>query len=245
MFEDPTYHAPGVLSASTTTHDRVAYCATAQIAPQTGLAILIVEDDAHIRDLMVGDLAAQGYTCVAATGVAKAAARLRKQAFSLIVLDLILRDGSGLDLLRTIHETPVLVVSGSPTAMLREAAAATSVRAVLTKPFSLPELRDKVAHCLNTCADPRHDTGLTGQRPARQSSPAAPPAPETLGTVAHALKNLLAIAIGEVELLLSEGAQQDSDFRRASLESIRRVVLDSRQLIWRLEGLASAPPSPR
>jgi two-component system, OmpR family, response regulator len=241
MFEGPAYGAPAFVCFNDLPLPR-AYCANDEMAPQTGSAILVVEDDAHIRDLLVGELAAQGYACVAATGVAKAAARLRKEAFSLIVLDLILRDGSGLDLLRTIHETPVLVVSGSPTSMLREAATARSVRAVLGKPFSLPELRDKVAHCLNACADRHHDAGFAGQQqPARQPSPA----PETLGTVAHALKNLLAIAIGEVEFLLSEEAQQDPSLRREGLESIRRVVLDSRQLIWRLEGLASTTPSSR
>jgi DNA-binding response OmpR family regulator len=225
-------------------HDRVAYCAIGDIAPQTGSAILVVEDEAHIRDLMVGELTAHGYTCVAASGVANAAARLRERPFSLIVLDLILRDGSGLDLLPTIQETPVLVVSGSPTSTLREAAAARSVRGLLTKPFSLPELRDKVAHCLTAGADRPHDTGSGGPpSPATHPFPAPTTATE-IGTVTHALKNLLAIAIGEVEFLLSEEAQDDPCLRRECLESIRRVVLDSRQLIWRLEGVASpTPPS--
>jgi DNA-binding response OmpR family regulator len=202
---------------------------------QTGSAILVVEDESHIRDLMVGELVAQGHACVAVTGLAEAGAQLCNRAFRLIILDLVLRDGSGLDLLRTIQDTPVLVVSGSSVAMLREAAAVGSVRAVLTKPFSLPELRQKVTDCLSPSAESR---GAVAAQPL--NGPV-----ESVGTVTHALKNLLAIAIGEVEFLLSEEAERDPVLRREGLESIRRVVLNSRQLLWNLDRLAgvSAPAS--
>jgi DNA-binding response OmpR family regulator len=209
----------------------VAYRATHDTAPQTGSAILVVEDEAHIRHLLVGELSAHGHPCVAVTGVAEAATRLRERRFRLILLDLILRDGRGLDLLKTISDTPVLVVSGAPSPMLREAAAVSSVRAILSKPFSLSELRAAVSRCLDVPEGGRDGAGLKS---------AAAPLPETVGTVAHALKNLLAIAIGEVEFLLSDEAQQDPSLHRPGLESIRRVVLDSRQLIWRLESLVGA-----
>jgi DNA-binding response OmpR family regulator len=209
----------------------VAHRATHDTALQTGSAILVVEDEAHIRHLVLGELSARGHACVAVTGVAEAAARLRERRFRLILLDLILRDGSGLDLLRTIQDTPVLVVSGAPSPILKEAAAVSSVRAILSKPFSLPEFRAAVGRCLNA---------PTGSRNGAEMETAAAPAPETVSTVTHALKNLLAIAVGEVEFLLSDEAQEDRSLQREGLESIRRVVLDSRQLIWRLESLAGA-----
>lgn len=65
--------------------------------------ILVVEDDASLRDDLTVFLEAKGYTATGAATVAGALQTLEAAAFDLILLDLGLPDGNGLDLLRQVR----------------------------------------------------------------------------------------------------------------------------------------------
>lgn len=65
--------------------------------------ILVVEDDASLRDDLIVFLEAKDYTATGAATVADALRLLEDAAFDLILLDLGLPDGNGLDLLRQVR----------------------------------------------------------------------------------------------------------------------------------------------
>ena len=63
--------------------------------------ILVVDDDADIRELIVGQLAQENYRLLSAANLGELRQTLRDHAVDLIVLDLNLPDGDGLSLCPT------------------------------------------------------------------------------------------------------------------------------------------------
>jgi two-component system response regulator AtoC len=81
-------------------------------------SILIVEDEAPIRDLIKKILKKGNYAINEAKTVVTAKRQLKKKKFDLILLDLTLPDGSGLDILDKIsveYRNRVIIVSGTGT----------------------------------------------------------------------------------------------------------------------------------
>lgn len=76
--------------------------------------VLIVEDEAVLRQSMATYLAARGLAVAAASNLADARAALASGAFDAVVLDVGLPDGDGLDLLEPAGAGRALVVSGAP-----------------------------------------------------------------------------------------------------------------------------------
>ncbi len=72
--------------------------------------ILIVEDDAELRERLYNYFSATN-TVTAAGDLAKAIAAVQGDAFDIILLDVILPDGSGLKLFDYVYETPVIILS--------------------------------------------------------------------------------------------------------------------------------------
>lgn len=108
------------------------------------MRVLIVEDEARIRQFLTRGLEAEGFSVVgAADGVAGLEAALRER-FDLVLLDLLLPGLDGLSLLRNLHgaqpDLPVLILSARsdlPTKLLGFELGASDY---LAKPFSLDEL---------------------------------------------------------------------------------------------------------
>ena len=65
--------------------------------------ILIVEDDTLLNKTLAYNLASEGYETVSAFTYASAVAHLQKNEFDLVLLDINLPDGSGLDLCEEIR----------------------------------------------------------------------------------------------------------------------------------------------
>jgi PAS domain S-box-containing protein len=75
------------------------------------LRILICEDDALIRSTVAEMLQAKGYEVIEASSARQALALHQQQAFDILVTDVGLPDGSGVDLVRTLREqSPALPV---------------------------------------------------------------------------------------------------------------------------------------
>jgi len=72
--------------------------------------ILIVEDDASLRDRLAEYFSAVNYVKTA-DDLAHAVSALRSGKFDIILLDVILPDGSGLKLFEHIDQTPVVILS--------------------------------------------------------------------------------------------------------------------------------------
>jgi DNA-binding NtrC family response regulator len=80
--------------------------------------ILIVEDDISLRETIAGVLKRRHYDVQEAGTVVEAHLRLKKRFFDLILLDLTLPDGSGLEILQKIavnYRNRIIVVSGTGT----------------------------------------------------------------------------------------------------------------------------------
>lgn len=126
--------------------------------------ILVVEDDPATRGFLADNLLADGFEAVAAGDVASAK-RLLESAFpDLVLLDMTLPDGSGIEVLRTIRgadgivaqvdpRTPVLVLSGRATEVDRLRGFERGCDDYLAKPFSYPELRARVGALLRRTQD--------------------------------------------------------------------------------------------
>ena len=64
--------------------------------------ILVVEDDAGLREALIDTLEMSGIECIAANCAEQAMLLLKKEQFSLVVSDVQMGTMSGLDLLRSI-----------------------------------------------------------------------------------------------------------------------------------------------
>jgi DNA-binding NtrC family response regulator len=75
--------------------------------------LLVVDDESSIRLLYSQELAEEGYEVVAVASAAEAVTQLEAGEFDLVVLDIKLKNESGLDLLQKIvkdrHDMPVIL----------------------------------------------------------------------------------------------------------------------------------------
>lgn len=105
--------------------------------------ILLVEDDARIRKQLVPALMQAGFIVNAACTFSEAQAQLF-DSHTLILLDLGLPDGSGLDLCRELRgahdETPVIVLTARSAPVERVTGLEAGADDYISKPFHLPEL---------------------------------------------------------------------------------------------------------
>ena len=67
--------------------------------------ILIVDDDDALRRMLVDYLGSQGYTALGVRSVQQGEEALRNDTFDLVIADLRLEDGNGLDLLKQLKQT--------------------------------------------------------------------------------------------------------------------------------------------
>ena len=77
--------------------------------------VLVVDDEADIRDLMEMTLMKMGLSVYTAPGVAAAKQQLTERRFSLVLTDMRMPDGSGLDVVDFINsqglDVPVAVIT--------------------------------------------------------------------------------------------------------------------------------------
>jgi two-component system response regulator AtoC len=111
--------------------------------------VLIVEDDNGVREGLVRAVASKGHRTTAAPGIAEAKAALAREPFDCVLLDVRLKDGDGLDLLREIREgaareTPVIMATAFGDSERTILAMKTGAFEYVTKPFDLPLLLDVV-----------------------------------------------------------------------------------------------------
>ena len=107
------------------------------------LQVLVIEDDREIRSLMQASLSVEGFAVQTAVTLSEARAMLKHKLPDLIVLDLGLPDGDGVQLVRELrkqHATPVIVVSARHQEAQKIELLDAGADDYLTKPFSVDEL---------------------------------------------------------------------------------------------------------
>jgi two-component system phosphate regulon response regulator OmpR len=107
--------------------------------------ILVVEDDARLRDRLARYLTGEGFRVTAAADAAEARARMRGISPDLLVLDVMMPGESGLDLTRSLrdeqgHDLPVLMLTARGAPEDRIAGFEAGADDYLPKPFEPREL---------------------------------------------------------------------------------------------------------
>jgi len=115
--------------------------------------VLVVDDEADIRELLDMTLARMGLACDCAANVAEARLMLKQQGYRLCLTDMRMPDGDGLDLVRFIEkecpEVPVAVITAHGSTDNAVAALKAGAFDYLSKPVSLAQLRTLVKSALS------------------------------------------------------------------------------------------------
>jgi DNA-binding response OmpR family regulator len=125
--------------------------AEAQAPPSRGgKTIVVVEDDEVMRDLETFLLSAEGYHVVGVGDGTSAAATVKREAADHVLLDLVLPDKHGNEVLAELESDPatasaaVIVVTAYST-HLRNVRSTEQVRRSIAKPFDITDLLDAIA----------------------------------------------------------------------------------------------------
>ena len=115
--------------------------------------VLVVDDEADIRELLDLTLARMGLAADCAGTVAEAKAFLEREEYSLCLTDIRLPDGEGLEIVRLIGskfgQTPVAVITAFGSADNAVAALKAGAFDYLAKPVALDQLRTLIKSALN------------------------------------------------------------------------------------------------
>jgi two-component system KDP operon response regulator KdpE len=114
-------------------------------------AILVIEDDAAIRNVLRVLLEAEHYRVVEAETAARAVIEARSHRPDLLLVDLGLPDGDGLKVIRDVRvwsAVPIVVLSARTMEAQKIAALDVGADDYVTKPFSAPELLARVRAAL-------------------------------------------------------------------------------------------------
>ncbi|MDO5070098.1 MAG: sigma-54 dependent transcriptional regulator [Neisseria zoodegmatis] len=131
--------------------------------------VLVVDDEADIRDLMEMTLMKMGLRIQTAVGVADAKDKLDNEDYSLVLTDMRMPDGSGLEVVQYINElaldTPVAVITAFGNADQAVEALRAGAFDYLQKPITLSQLRSLVKSAVKVNEPPE------GARSAVQAEP--------------------------------------------------------------------------
>src|SRR5487761_1093569 len=112
-------------------------------------AILVIDDEAEIREGLQALLASEGYAITEAETGEAGLARLGDQPFDLLLLDVSLPDRNGIELLREIHrrdpQLSIILITAYGSIDMARAAFKNGAQDYITKPWSNDELLSQVA----------------------------------------------------------------------------------------------------
>ena len=127
---------------------------------------LIVDDDPNIREALAEVAGLEGFETATASSLAEARQRLAKTRPDLVLADLMLPDGKGLDLLEAVDDGPrpqVVLITGNATVETAVEALRTGARDYLTKPVDVPRLKAILTNISRTLALQEEIGTLRGQ----------------------------------------------------------------------------------
>ncbi len=116
--------------------------------------VLIVDDDWSIRRLLIAVLRREGYRVVEARNGREALTEMRTGSPNLVVMDLVMPELSGWQVLEervgdpALLQIPIIVVTASNTVQVTADVKDQHVYAVISKPFDLDILLGNVTACL-------------------------------------------------------------------------------------------------
>jgi two-component system, cell cycle sensor histidine kinase and response regulator CckA len=142
-------YLPASGESTTQAHDE-DHQPTLVLAKMEQIRILVVDDDEQVRSVAIRTLKEYGYVVFVADSVAAAKEILERQNLDLVLTDVVMPGGSGMDLLGYVPNSracpPVMFMSGYAAEYLREKAPPSA--RLLPKPFSPKELIRAVSEVL-------------------------------------------------------------------------------------------------
>lgn len=106
--------------------------------------ILIVEDEVLINELLYKNLTMIGHKCVSAFDGSEAMDCIREEAFDLLILDVMLPELSGFDIIKQINHIPTIFVTAKNDLNDRMKGFTLGADDYIVKPFEMPELLARV-----------------------------------------------------------------------------------------------------
>jgi len=109
--------------------------------------ILVVEDDRSLRETLAYNLRAEDFTPIAVADAQSAVAQARQEQPDLVLLDLMLPGGNGLDVCRAIRafsSAPIIILTAKDSEIDRVLGLEVGADDYMTKPFSLRELLARI-----------------------------------------------------------------------------------------------------
>ncbi|MBI3451245.1 MAG: response regulator [Rhodospirillales bacterium] len=122
-----------------------------------GAHILVVDDDARLRELLRKFLSERGFRITTAGDSAAAAEKIAALAFDLLVLDVMLPGENGIDFTRRLRQTsavPILLLTARGESQDRIAGLASGADDYLPKPFEPDELLLRIRAILRRAPPP-------------------------------------------------------------------------------------------
>ncbi|HVX81099.1 MAG: response regulator transcription factor [Devosia sp.] len=124
----------------------------AYAAAEMQTRILVVEDDKDIALLLARELRGLGHTVDAVSLAEEASLAARSSDYAMLIVDLGLPDGDGLDLVRELRrrsvEAPILMLTARRRVQDRVIGLSSGADDYLVKPFAVPEMRARVTALL-------------------------------------------------------------------------------------------------
>ena len=134
-----------------------AFGAAAAIPADDAPHLLVVDDDARIRNLLSRFLTAEGYRVSTADNAAEARARLSGLHFDLLILDVMMPGESGFDLAKSLRATssvPILMLTARDESAMRIEGLQIGADDYVAKPFEPRELILRIGNILKRSAPP-------------------------------------------------------------------------------------------
>jgi len=137
---------------------------TATIDVQGRNVILVVEDEESYQDALNVGLSVEGFSVVGATNIAEARELLLTTKPDLVLLDVMLPDGSGIDYCRELHDTthiPVIIVTARTSEVDVVLGLEIGAADYVTKPYRLRELIARIRAVLRRPVATNDDEVIT------------------------------------------------------------------------------------
>ena len=188
--------------------------------------VLLIEDDASIRRFVSMALEGLPVRLAMATNLSEARTSMREGRFALVLTDLMLPDGSGLDLLQELieqrpawrGEAELAVFSAGVNDEARAKLARWGIHRILMKPISLADLERHVLECIQTPAA----TTAPGPAAGQDAAAARQCAIDKFFWGDAALFDAFALTCHQQFVL--DMQQADAAEARAALADLRRLV---------------------
>jgi CheY-like chemotaxis protein len=136
-------------------HDRLLREISLALAGRRGATILVAEDDNDLRGVLTASLSRNGHRVIQARDGAEALAAIEREPVDLLVLDLVMPNIDGFEVLARLKESkgaaiPVVVVSGADRSSTELQALRLGANVYLTKPIEAAALTEEVTRLLTS-----------------------------------------------------------------------------------------------